>query len=305
MSVNRPANQPANQANFNSPSGPGNSGGSRHPDPADLTLYAMQLLTDEVVATIAQHLENCAECRAELARINGDLAACAIAVDLELPPAAARERLLKQVAREKKVIPIAPPATPVAAFGRSGSVLELETRPEKPPASRPILAWSGWAVAAALAVAVALLSRNHRVLSETLASQNSRIQRLTAGAASAHRLLDALTDPQAVRVTLTPKAQLRRGPIGGVTYNPGKGTLVFLASNLDPLRRYKTYELWVIPSDGSRPIPAGTFHPDDHGSASVIIPDLPRNVPAKAFGVTIEDDGGSQTPTLPIILAGT
>ena len=61
----------------------------------------------------------------------------------------------------------------------------------------------------------------------------------------------------------------------------------------------------MIPADGSyAPIPAGTFHPDDRGNASVITPDLPKGVPAKAFGVTIEPDGGSQTPTLPIIMAG-
>jgi anti-sigma-K factor RskA len=71
-----------------------------------------------------------------------------------------------------------------------------------------------------------------------------------------------------------------------------------------PLQPYKTYELWLIPADGRDPIPAGTFKPDDHGNASLMLPELPRGVTAKAFGVTIEDDGGAQTPTMPIILAG-
>jgi len=51
-------------------------------------------------------------------------------------------------------------------------------------------------------------------------------------------------------------------------------------------------------------VPAGTFRPDQRGDASVIMPILPKGVDAKAFGVTIEDDGGSQTPTMPIIIAG-
>jgi anti-sigma-K factor RskA len=34
------------------------------------------------------------------------------------------------------------------------------------------------------------------------------------------------------------------------------------------------------------------------------MPDLPRGVAAKAFGVTIEPDGGSESPTPPIILSG-
>jgi len=55
---------------------------------------------------------------------------------------------------------------------------------------------------------------------------------------------------------------------------------------------------------GQSPIPAGTFRPDARGNASVIMPTLPKGVEAKAFGVTVEDEGGASTPTLPIILVG-
>ena len=66
----------------------------------------------------------------------------------------------------------------------------------------------------------------------------------------------------------------------------------------------KTYELWVIPANGSAPIPAGTFTPDATGNASVVMPPMPEGIPAKAFGVTIEKAGGSSTPTAPILMAG-
>jgi hypothetical protein len=296
------------------PPGSSNPGGPRHPDPNDIVLFAMQLLSSEEAHAIAGHIERCAECREELGRVLADIAACAIAVDLEAPPAMARQRLLNQVAREKKVVPIAQqqklpqaqsqaPAN-IAAFGRTGSVLTAEERPAK-RSSRSIVAWSGWAVVAGLAVAVSYLYGNHKALNNTIAAQSGQIQRLNTDAASAHQLMDALTDPRAVRVTLTSKPLPKAGPIGGVTYNRDKGTLVFLASELDPLQMYKTYELWIIPQDGSAPIPAGTFHPDDQGNASVIMPDLPKGISAKAFGVTIEPEGGSQTPTLPIIMVGT
>jgi hypothetical protein len=36
----------------------------------------------------------------------------------------------------------------------------------------------------------------------------------------------------------------------------------------------------------------------------VLLPPLPKGVPAKAFGVTIEKAEGSATPTSPIILVG-
>jgi len=302
MSTDQSANPPI--------SFPGPAGGSRHPQPEDLNLYAMQLLPGEESAVITRHLEQCDECRDELARIHSDLATYAATVELQSPPESSRQRLIQQVAREKKVIATKPevvqPQPPIAAFGRSSSVLSMEERAPKRSGGRAFLAWSGWGIAAGLAVVLGFQYGDRATLHETLSAQTGQIRRLTTEAASAHELMDALTDPKAVRVTLSiaakpvPKAQ----PIGGVTYNPDKGKLVFLASNLDPLQELKTYELWVIPADGSAPIPAGTFHPDDQGNASVIMPELPKGVAAKAFGVTIEAEGGSPTPTLPIIMAG-
>jgi Anti-sigma-K factor rskA len=290
--------------------------GPRHPAPEDLVLFAMQLFQPDESAAIAHHLESCPECRAELARIHSDLALTAATVELQSPPESARQRLLQQVAREKKIVTLPQPQAqpdphpPIAAFGRNGSILSIDDsiddRPAKRGIGRTILGVAGWTVAAGLAIFASLEYIDRQTLRDTVTAQSGLVQRLTAEADNAHQLMDALTDPKAVRVTLSlsakpvPKAQ----PIGGVTYNPEKGALVFLASNLDPLQTYKTYELWIIPADGAAPIPAGTFHPDDQGNASVIMPDLPRGVAAKAFGVTIEAEGGSQTPTPPIVLSG-
>ena len=122
--------------------------------------------------------------------------------------------------------------------------------------------------------------------------------------AAARQVMDTMTDSSAMRVTLT-KGKTAPVPQGKATYVASKGALIFLASNLEPLQPGKTYELWLIPAAaGENPIPAGTFRPDERGNASVIMPPLPKGVEAKAFGVTVEDEGGSATPTLPIILAG-
>jgi hypothetical protein len=284
--------------------------GPRHTDPEDLTLFAMQLLSVADASAIALHVEHCSECRAELAQIFSDLGLYSVTAEEQEPSAQARQRFLRQVSREKKIVPIAPvvqqqPAAPaIAAFGRSGSILSIEDKQPRRSPVRTVLGWSGWAVAASLAVATAFLYKDREALRSTVGSQTGQIARLGAEAASAHQLMDALTDPKAVRVTLTDKPLPRSAPIGGATYNPDKGTLVFLASDLDPLQTYKTYELWVLPADGSAPIPAGTFHPDERGNASVIMPNLPKGVPAKGFGVTIENEGGATSPTMPIVLAG-
>jgi hypothetical protein len=311
----------------------GNQGGGAHPAPEDLALFAMQLLAPEQANAIEQHVPLCPACREELGRIHGDLAAVALTAEAATPAPAARARLLAQIAREKKFVaapaaqtaPTAQPQMQPAARIQSEAREQLLSQPDparplarfgrnKAPAPTvesaiialrqlPVSIWAGWTAAAVFVVTSGLLYWNQGRLADNLARKTGEVERLNALAQNSHRLVDSLTDPQAVRVMLAPKA-LPHGPVAGVTYNPKKGTLVLLASNLDPLRSYKTYELWVIPADGSASIPAGTFHPDEHGNASVILPNLSRNVKARAFGITIEDAGGSDKPTLPIIMAG-
>jgi anti-sigma-K factor RskA len=298
----------------------------------DLALYAMQLLSKEETAEVAAYLEQSAEARRELAEIQGDLAIYAHTVEVHSPPALARERLMKQVAREKKVVPVeqAPVQEISSRTGQTGSISSISTRereeesdgyrggrglgsggyltdddlPKKSAAAK-VLPWLGWAVAAGLAVAAGDLYHERDTLRGTVISQASRMDHLTADAAAAREVLDALSDTSAMRVTLTTKAQTQQLPQGHVTYVPNKGTLIFTASNLETLDPAKAYELWLIPSTpGQTPIPAGTFRPDERGNASVIMPPLPKGVEAKAFGVTVEDAAGATTPTLPIILVG-
>ncbi|WP_213805804.1 anti-sigma factor [Granulicella sp. dw_53] len=288
---------------------------NKHFEQDDLALYAMQLLSAEEVAAITHHLEDCAECSRELAAVQGDLAIYAHTVDLHSPPALARERLLKQVAREKKIVPISRPAPaipePESPFrseqpqrGDSGSSYFDEDELPRRSFVRRALPWVGWAVAAGLAVAAGRLYQEREALRTTVASEHGQLVRLTADAAEARQLLDTMNDATAMRVTLQ-KPKAPPVPQGRITYVADKGSLVFLASNMEPLLPYKIYELWLIPADGRDPIPAGTFHPDAKGNGSVLLPTLPKGVEAKAFGVTVEDEGGATTPTMPIIMAGT
>lgn len=153
------------------------------------------------------------------------------------------------------------------------------------------------------AAQVAEAQAEQEALRGTVESQAEQVARLTNDAGNAHQILEALTDPTALRVTLT-KPNSRPAPTGRATYVANKGTLVFLASNLDRLKAGKVYQLWLMPTDGSQPVPAGTFAPDVRGNASVVYARFIDAVAAKGFAVTIEDQGGSQTPTLPILLAG-
>jgi hypothetical protein len=296
---------------------------AEHIDPEDLTLYAMQFLSEEEAAPIVEHIGQCLVCRGELQHIQGDMAMYACTVEMEDAPPLVRQRVMKQVAREKRVIPIGQPqqapqpqAQPeqlqppaFAAYARASGLFADAEQDEHPVAAkrstmRTILDLSGWAVAAGLALFAVNLYRERDSLRSIIGAQSGQIERVRQEADAANKVMDAFTDPKAVRITLT-KDRANPVPIGRAVYNPEKASLIFLASNLDPLQQYKTYELWLIPPDEhATPVPAGTFKPDAKGSASLILPDIPKGFQVKALGITVEDDGGSQTPTPPIYMAG-
>ncbi len=282
-----------------------------HLDIEDLALFAMRLLSPSESAAIQQHLSECPACRQEFSDVYGDLALYAFSIERQSPAPEARERLLKQVAREKKVILISAPerATPATidtlqAGAQRPSLLESEL-PRRNVALR-VLPWLGWAAAIAVAVFAGDLYQQRAALQGTVAQQSQQVDHLTADAAdaaAARRILETMTDASAMRVTLN-RSKTAPVPQAHATYIADQGSLIFLASNMQPLAPDKIYELWIIPADGRDPVPAGTFRPDQRGDASLILPPLPKGIPAKAFGVTVEDQGGAQTPTLPIIMVG-
>ena len=314
---------------------------SQHISQDDLALFALQLLEEDELTAALDHMEHCEECRHEVARFQGDLVGYALAQsEMASPPARARERLMKRVAKEKKVIPGERPvmraaerpvervsgAVPVA--GTNGDHARLENRgdgelflasrgrrtdsqdeeePRKRGGAAAFLGWTGWAIAAGMAVAAGLQYRERQGVQNDLSTETAKLEEANQSLANVQNKFDMLTDAGAMQVSLhlpVNGAPEPPKPEGRAAYVADKGALVFIADHLQPLQPYKTYELWLIPADGKDPIPAGTFKPDARGVASVVMPELPKGIAAKMFGVTVEDDGGSKTPTAPIVLAG-
>lgn len=324
----------------------------------DLVLFALQLLPDDRMRQAKLHAESCDLCRSEIAKLQGDLATYSMISDIVAPPPEAKERLLRQVAKEPK--PVLPPEpAPVAVVDRADRPDRLE-RPdlptridrsertdradradradrdnaepvfptrqrrglqiaaeeeeeEKAARNRPrrapwILAWTGWAVAAGCSFVAGLQFHQRQQIQSTIATQQAKLDDATKQSAHAQDALATLTAANAMQVALRSTADVKPGTpsaLAVAAYLADKGALVFVASHMDPAPAGKTYELWLMPADGSNPMPAGMFKPDTQGRASVVMPQLPKGVAAKGFGVTLENDGGSSTPTLPVLLAGT
>jgi anti-sigma-K factor RskA len=250
----------------------------------DLALYALDDLTGADRQELEAHLETCAACRRELQALRGDLGILGLSSAGPQPPARSKERLMRAIAAEPRGVSASTPV-PVSAPRRS--------------LWAPLI--PAFAACALLLITVGLWHSNGR-LKNQMAELTGRNQDQTTQLDQLHEELAMLTSPDAVHVSLSPQKATKQ-PNGTAIYSPTRKRMMFMASNLAPVPEGKAYELWVIPAKGA-PIPAGVFKPDEHGNAMMMDHPLPENVVAKAFAITLENESGSETPTLPIVLMG-
>jgi anti-sigma-K factor RskA len=267
----------------------------------DLALYALQALEGPERVALEQHLAGCAACRLELEQLRGDGALLALSTTGPKPPLRARQRLLNAVARETKTV-VAP--TP-AAFA-SGQALAQKPRKDGAPGySEPRRSWwgvLGWAATAAVMVFAASLWKENAALKRDALTWRALVSQQTLELDSAEKVVETITNPEGQHFTLVAGKNPPQ-PQGKAFYLKNRRSLVFLASNMPALPPTKAYELWLIPMQGA-PIPAGVFKPDAHGSATVTNPPLPAGAEAKAFAITVENEAGASTPTMPIVMMG-
>jgi anti-sigma-K factor RskA len=251
----------------------------------DLALYAIGSLPAAEAPAIEQHLADCAACRRELEVLRGDASFLALSATGPAPPARSRDKLLAALKKEP----------------RRQRMILYHAKPW----------WAIAPVAASLALAIfgLFLWRENRNLREQEAEMQQKQQSLVAELArtqheseQAREMLFMMTSPEVQKVSLT-MAKSAPQPVGKAMYLRSKGHLLFMASNLTPLPRSKTYELWLMPMSGA-PMRAGTFMPDEKGGAMVVNPAIPAGTEAKAFAVTVEDAPGSEKPTMPMVLMG-
>jgi len=249
----------------------------------DLTLYALNELTDSELQEMEEHLQTCSACRRELHAMRADLALLGLSISGPQPPARSKERLMRAVAAEPRGVS-AP--EPVPARGRNLWAVLI-----------PSLA------ALALFLVALVLVRHNIGLKDEVAELGNRNQDQIAQLDRINQEMQLLTSPDAVHVSLNPQKSPRQ-PSGTAIYSPSRKRMMFMASNLAPVPEGKAYELWIIPAAGA-PIAAGVFKPDDRGNAIMMDHKMPEGVEAKAFAITIEKEEGSDKPTSPIMLMGT
>jgi anti-sigma-K factor RskA len=255
----------------------------------DLPLYAVGALTGEESERLQRHLAECPACREELKGLNEAAAQIALAVEPAAPPVHFREQLMARLDEQ-----------------RSAAVVPNEGRHRISDHHRERRSVWFWAPAFAtllFALAFVAVWRQNRRLDEETRDLSARLATSREALDRAGELIHALTAPDAQHVSLV-AAGAKVQQEAKAVYSSRQHSLVLLADHLNPLPAHKTYELWLLPANGSQPLPAGTFKPDERGSAALVLSQLGDGVAAKGFAVTVEDEPGSATPTMPIVLSG-
>jgi anti-sigma-K factor RskA len=260
----------------------------------ELIQYALGTLTEGQLSQFTAHISLCNVCRADLARTQIELASFAVAQPQQELPAGARERFLHRLNTDT-----APDSKLVRMRNKSQVYIMSKSFQHWLETPLPLKILSGVLAAALAFVAYDDLSHIHQI--RQLLPEMKRFEKESAEFAD---LKEFLRGTDARQVSLHEKPALMKAPEGHALYSATTGRLVFTASYLPMPPAGKAYELWVIPAAGGAPIPAGVFTPDLQGSAAVVFPEIPSNVQAAGFGVTIEDAAGSPKPTSAIILSG-
>jgi len=156
-----------------------------------------------------------------------------------------------------------------------------------------------WALGGLVALLVAVwLGVQERQRTTELAEARKNILQISGERDRLTTALQFLSDPQTVPASFG-KGQTAP-PRGYVFLHPQMGVLL-IASNLPAAGAGKTYEMWVIPKGGT-PRPAGLFQSD--GTRAVHILNGPLDLAnIGTVAVTIEPAAGSNTPTMPIVIA--
>lgn len=263
-----------------------------HPQYAEaLALYAMGALDNaQDLAELQAHLGTCGECRRELEALRADTALLALSAMGPKPPDRVRQRLLSAIAAEPRLEQKVPQRY---AVGR--------LRPRW-------FSFAPIAVMLLLAIFSILLWRDLRKISRELRQARAQVEQMQTeieqknkNLLEARAVRDLLHAPDAWPLTLVgvktpPQPQMK------VIYSQQKGSLLLMANDAPVLPQDKIYELWLLPADGSAPMPAGWFKPDNKGHG-MIFHEMTAGINAKGFAVTIEPASGSQTPTMPIMFA--
>jgi anti-sigma-K factor RskA len=255
-----------------------------------LPLLAIDALDIDERDVLEDHLVSCNLCLAEAATYADTAAVIALALPQAEPSPELKDRLLATARR-----PFAIPAPPLGAGGSDAPQGVTWLRAWRISASGLVAA-----VALVLAIGSLLWALN---LKAQVDAQSGQIATLTERAQNYQRVASVLqaADTQTRMLSGTNSAP---EAFGRVYVDPESGEGMLMVRGLPPLPQGRSYQLWVVGSDGMRESAGVLTWTDRQGNGYTLIKCPDKLARWQSFGVTQEPAGGSPGPTGARVLGG-
>ena len=248
-------------------------------------IYALDAVSDDERAAIDSYISTAPEAERtafnERVRQARETLALAFTAEEE-PPAGLLERTLSQLpvqpsAQTPAQLPEAAPSEAAAPASLPASGDELASARQKREERRRPSAVRNWLLAAAAAIVLAVGGVG---IGGYVASQNDPIT----------QILQA-QDVREATVGVT------GGGTATVAISESKDAVVVRMKDVPPPPAGKVYQMWLIPQDGSAPVPQGLMDAQTLSQPAVV----KGIASAASLGVTVERVGGSARPTSPTV----
>jgi anti-sigma-K factor RskA len=272
-------------------------------------LYALGSLSQHEARVFEQHLaEGCSVCAAQVAHFDEVTAALGLAGPSAEPSPYLRDLLLARIQREKQS------TTPVRDSSPRPAAEVIPFSSLSRPERSGLRTAAPWAVAAAVVVVGVVTfwawrqsARDAGQLRDQVAALRRETAQLQAEVArerdkvyEANQINAVLSSPQHRLITL--EGQAPAPSSSAKVYWDLDGGRWVVSANLPPPPPGKVYQLWFVTADAK--ISAGLIKPDQAGQGFGVF-----EVPASlgrlaAAAITLEPEGGSAQPTMPIYALG-
>ena len=244
--------------------------------------HAISALGSADDSALTDHLAQCAECQKELDAWQQTAASLALSSSPVEPSPLVRQRILSQIRSEReeapspKVIPFKPQERNIwSSFGSLGAIA------------------AALLFVLMLVYLIVLLRENREMRKEVqgLVAENQSIQQ----------------DLKLVKLLQKPGTKIME--LSGTSAAPDataklafdqSGHAMVMTDGLPATPAGKEYQLWYMVA--GKPMRGKTFSTDSHGKGMLEDQLPPVALNAVAFAVTLEPQGGSESPTMPIYL---
>ena len=273
-------------------------------------LYALGALSQQEALAFDAHLrEGCQVCSEEVAHFDQVVAMLGSSVEPVDPPEYVRDLLEARLGKEASE---ASTSGSVIPFPEKQSRTQSMPIEETPGMGRSLLPW---AVAALLLIGLAYSFTAWRLERRSLqaALENERAQ--TASQASTFReelaKKTALSDELAQINSVLSSPRFRIIELAGEdparissarVYWDVQGNRWVVTADLPPPPQGKIYQLWFVTP--SARISAGLIKPDKSGHGFSVGQFPPEAARLAAAAITLEPEGGSEQPTMPLVAVG-